>query len=256
MAEAIARAFPLVQAVPEQTHQPILPTVPTASQVADRQLHTLGRGLHFGHSPGRSLAQQSVEADGALDRARLVGRRDPRRRRVHDVARLHGRRHAPRGGADDRRRPAQMGQGQSRHTTSRKTFRMPSISWRGPRTRYAGEATPIRWLCRGTIPLGVPVLVAAMGGLGKSYLALDLALHAAAGVVGLEQPRLIFGGRLEGEGTAVLITAEDSFDAIHRRLNRIDPKARRLRHPAEAHRSAHVQRRRCPAADHGRSQGR
>jgi AAA domain len=97
--------------------------------------------------------------------------------------------------------------------------------------RYAGEAKLIRWLCRGTIPLGVPVLVAAMGGLGKSYLALDLALHTAAGVAGLEQPRLIFGGRLEGEGTAVLITAEDSFDAIHRRLNRIDPEARRLRHP-------------------------
>jgi RecA-family ATPase len=50
--------------------------------------------------------------------------------------------------------------------------------------RYAGEAPPIRWLCRGTIPLGVPVLVAAMGGLGKSYLALDLALHTAAGVIG------------------------------------------------------------------------
>jgi len=97
--------------------------------------------------------------------------------------------------------------------------------------RYAGEATPIRWLCRGTIPLGVPVLVAAMGGLGKSYLALDLALNAAAGLVGLEQPRLLFGGRLEAQGTAVLITAEDSFDAIHRRVNRIDPESRRLRHP-------------------------
>jgi hypothetical protein len=33
------------------------------------------------------------------------------------------------------------------------------------------------------------------------------------------------------EGTAVVVTAEDSFDAVHRRLNRIDPTARRLRHP-------------------------
>jgi hypothetical protein len=97
--------------------------------------------------------------------------------------------------------------------------------------RYVGEAKPIRWLCRGTIPLGVPVLVAAMGGLGKSYLALDLALQVAAGVAGLEQPRLIFGGRIDAQGTAVLITAEDGFDAIHRRLNRIDPTSRRLRHP-------------------------
>lgn len=97
--------------------------------------------------------------------------------------------------------------------------------------RYAGEARPISWLCRGTIPLGVAALIAAMGGLGKSYLALDLALQIAAGVAGLEQPRKILGGRIAIEGTAVAITAEDSFDAVHRRLNRIDPDARRLRYP-------------------------
>jgi hypothetical protein len=97
--------------------------------------------------------------------------------------------------------------------------------------RYAGEAKPITWLCRGTIPLGVAALIAAMGGLGKSYLALDLALQIAAGVAGLEQPRKILGGRIAIEGTAVVVTAEDSFDAVHRRLNRIDPTARRLRHP-------------------------
>ena len=97
--------------------------------------------------------------------------------------------------------------------------------------RYAGEARPISWLCRGTIPLGIAALIAAMGGLGKSYLALDLALQIAAGVAGLEQPRKILGGRIAIEGTAVVITAEDSFDAVHRRLNRIDPEARRLRRP-------------------------
>lgn len=97
--------------------------------------------------------------------------------------------------------------------------------------RYAGEARPITWLCKGTIPLGVPALLAAMGGLGKSYLALDLALQIAAGVAGLEQSRLILGGRIAAEGTAVVITAEDSFDALHRRLNRIDPTSRRLRYP-------------------------
>jgi hypothetical protein len=95
--------------------------------------------------------------------------------------------------------------------------------------RYAGEAKPIAWLCRGTIPLGVAALIAAMGGLGKSYIALDLALQIAAGVAGLEQPRKILGGRIAVEGTAVVVTAEDSFDTVHRRLNRIDPAARRLR---------------------------
>jgi RecA/RadA recombinase len=97
--------------------------------------------------------------------------------------------------------------------------------------RYAGEARPIKWLCKGTIPLGIPALIAAMGGLGKSYLALELALQIAAGVAGLEQPRLILGGRIAVDGAAVVITAEDGFDAVHRRLNRIDPTSRRLRHP-------------------------
>jgi hypothetical protein len=96
--------------------------------------------------------------------------------------------------------------------------------------RYAGQARPITWLCQGTIPLGVPMQIAAMGGLGKSYIALDLALHIAAGIVGLEQPRKILGGRIAVEGSAAVITAEDSFDAVHRRLNRIDPTERRLRH--------------------------
>jgi RecA-family ATPase len=97
--------------------------------------------------------------------------------------------------------------------------------------RYSGEAQPITWLCSGAIPLGVPALVAAMGGLGKSYIALDLALNIAAGVAGLEQQPLILGGRIAVQGTAVVVTAEDSFDAVHRRLNKIDPEARRLRHP-------------------------
>ena len=107
--------------------------------------------------------------------------------------------------------------------------RLDLLAWTAD--RYAGEARPITWLCQGTIPLGIPALIAAMGGLGKSYLALDLALQIAAGVAGLEQPRKILGGRITIEGTAVVITAEDSFDAVHRRLNRIDPTFRRLRHP-------------------------
>ncbi|MBM3560398.1 MAG: hypothetical protein FJX53_11090, partial [Alphaproteobacteria bacterium] len=110
-----------------------------------------------------------------------------------------------------------------------KTPALDLMAWTAD--RYAGEARPIAWLCQGTIPLGIPALLAAMGGLGKSYLALDLALQIAAGVAGLEQPRKILGGRVAVDGTAVIITAEDSFDAVHRRLNRIDPKSRRLRHP-------------------------
>ena len=74
-------------------------------------------------------------------------------------------------------------------------------------------------------------MLAAMGGLGKSFLALDLALQIAAGVAGLQQPKAILGGRLAVDGTAVILTAEDSYDAIHRRLNRIDPENSRMRRP-------------------------
>jgi hypothetical protein len=107
--------------------------------------------------------------------------------------------------------------------------RIDLLAWTAD--RYAGEARPIAWLCKGTIPLGIAALIAAMGGLGKSYIALDLGLQIAAGIAGLEQPRLILGGRVAVEGTAAVITAEDSFDAVHRRLNRIDPTFRRMRHP-------------------------
>jgi hypothetical protein len=97
--------------------------------------------------------------------------------------------------------------------------------------RYTGEPEPIQWLCAGTIPLGEPGLIAAMGGLGKSYLALDLALSIAAGVAGFEQPKAMLGGRIAVEGTAVMLAAEDGLKAIHRRLYSIDPDYRRLRHP-------------------------
>jgi hypothetical protein len=41
-------------------------------------------------------------------------------------------------------------------------------------TRFAGPPPQIKWLVQHSIPLGVPVLVAAMGGVGKSYLILQL----------------------------------------------------------------------------------
>ena len=49
--------------------------------------------------------------------------------------------------------------------------------WNGH--KYAGEAPEQRWLVENQIPLGVPILLAAMGGVGKSYMALALALHVS-----------------------------------------------------------------------------
>jgi hypothetical protein len=106
-------------------------------------------------------------------------------------------------------------------------------------TRFTGPPPPIKWLVQHSIPLGVPVLLAAMGGVGKSFLTLQLC-HLVA-TPPIENPgttneqihnlstytRPILGGTVVEHGTAVLITAEDSDDVIHRRLAVVDPEGRR-----------------------------
>jgi hypothetical protein len=89
---------------------------------------------------------------------------------------------------------------------------------------YAGEPEPLRWLVRGSLPLGVPVLVAASGGAGKSFLALELAYRIARGPVpfGEREPPDVFSGQVVEHGTAVMLTAEDSKASVHRRLLAID----------------------------------
>lgn len=96
--------------------------------------------------------------------------------------------------------------------------------------RYEGDAEPIEWLCEGTIPTATPMLLAAPGGIGKSFMALDLCLEIAApGMIG----RKFFGGDVVRHGTAVFLTAEDSQKSVHRRLESIDPHRRRSRDPGK-----------------------
>jgi len=89
---------------------------------------------------------------------------------------------------------------------------------------YAGEPEPLRWLVRGSLPLGVPVLVAASGGAGKSFLALELAYRIARGPTpfGDREPPDVFSGQVVEHGTAIMLTAEDSKSSVHRRLLAID----------------------------------
>lgn len=84
--------------------------------------------------------------------------------------------------------------------------------------RYTGVASPISWLVEGVFPKGVPVLLAAMGGLGKSFIALDMAIKIAQ-PPSLLGPHKVLGRDVKAHGKAVLLTAEDSFDSIHRRIN-------------------------------------
>lgn len=94
-------------------------------------------------------------------------------------------------------------------------------------SNFLGEAPPIQWLCEGTIPQGVPALFAAMGGVGKSFISLDLALEIAATVAHGAHKRRVMGGEVVARGSVVVLSAEDGRDSIHRRLERIDPDNRR-----------------------------
>ena len=84
---------------------------------------------------------------------------------------------------------------------------------------YEGFAEPIEWIIEGVLPHKTVGLIASMGGIGKSYLMLDLAVRVAAGP-GLWGQQC-FGGELKDQGPVVMVTAEDSRSAIHRRLNQI-----------------------------------
>jgi phage/plasmid primase-like uncharacterized protein len=101
-------------------------------------------------------------------------------------------------------------------------------------TRFKGEPPPPKWLIDGSIPLGVPVLLAAMGGVGKSFLTLQLGVTVAtppepiaANVIDLNHLRPILGGPVAAHGPVVIVTAEDDDATIHRRLKAVDPHERR-----------------------------
>ena len=101
-------------------------------------------------------------------------------------------------------------------------------------TRYSGDAPEQRFLVDGAFPMGVVAILAAMGDTGKGMLSLDLALSVATGVpsnVSVNPGPVAFGGPVREFGTAVIFTAEDDQGEVHRRLQRLDPKEVRLKHP-------------------------
>ncbi len=84
--------------------------------------------------------------------------------------------------------------------------------------KYEGWAPPIDWIIEGILPV-TPGLIASMGGVGKSFLMLDAAIRIAAGPGVFGQWAM--GGKIAQQGKVLMVTAEDSKNAIHRRLNLI-----------------------------------
>jgi 5S rRNA maturation endonuclease (ribonuclease M5) len=84
---------------------------------------------------------------------------------------------------------------------------------------FIGAAPEQKFLIGNTIPLGVPVVFAAAGDSGKGMMTLDLAMKVASGA----SMQNAFGGLVAEHGDAIIITAEDDKDEMHRRISRLDP---------------------------------
>lgn len=96
------------------------------------------------------------------------------------------------------------------------------------RNKFKGEAPEMEWLIEGILPAQAPMMLAAIGGIGKSFKMLEIALSVSCCVSsnGIIQKRIL-GGPIAKYGNTVIITAEDSESSIHRRLNKIDPNEHR-----------------------------
>jgi len=107
--------------------------------------------------------------------------------------------------------------------SSRKAERHFDITqWRACE-RFTGDPQPRRWLIEGVFPLAQAALVAAVGGVGKSFLLLALAREVAAFDGIWANAPTLFGGTLAGQGVAIYVTAEDDAIEVHNRLNALGP---------------------------------
>ncbi len=92
---------------------------------------------------------------------------------------------------------------------------------------FIGSAPQQQYLIADTIPLNVPVVFAAAGDSGKGMMTLDLAMKVASG----ESMQSSFGGYVATHGDAIILSAEDDKDEMHRRIERMDPGNKRQQYP-------------------------
>ena len=101
--------------------------------------------------------------------------------------------------------------------------------------RYQGPAPPVDWLVPDAIARGEAHVLAAPGDSGKGFLTLNLALQLSSGVY-FTGRRAPFGHAilpLAKPMTCVLLYAEDAEDALHRRIEALDPDGALRDHAGE-----------------------
>jgi len=84
--------------------------------------------------------------------------------------------------------------------------------------RFTGQPRPRQWLVDGIFPMAQASLMAASGGVGKSFLLLALAREVAANDGTWLNAPCFFGSTVVGQGVAVYLTAEDDAIEVHSRL--------------------------------------
>ena len=100
------------------------------------------------------------------------------------------------------------------------TYRINIHDW--TLDKYKGAAPERKWLVANTIPMGAVTVVSAKGDTGKGMLMLDLALKVGGKLEDLPlQPTQALGNNINTTGTAVVFTAEDDQEEVHRRLEQI-----------------------------------
>ena len=95
-------------------------------------------------------------------------------------------------------------------------FKVPDLT-RYVSGAYKGDSPPTRWLVEGRVPRGKVMVLAGEGGVGKSWL--ELELFAAINDAGIDY---VWGGRVVKKGLPCLIlAAEDDRSEIDNRLKAI-----------------------------------
>lgn len=146
-----------------------------------------------------------------------------------DFARMWGKEEAKR--AREREQAARFAEGLSKPANDNhpandngpakpKEAGLDIFAW--PSSTFVGEAPDPVYLVDGVIETGIPVILAAQGEVGKSFLQLEIARRVAFGNGKLSSP--ILGGQIAQEGTAVFLTGEDDRNALHRRLSALDKR--------------------------------
>jgi hypothetical protein len=96
-------------------------------------------------------------------------------------------------------------------------------------SRFVGTPPPIRWAVANVFKLGAAYMFAGMGEIGKGFLTLYLAMLVAFHR-GFVRPQA-FGGTVIENGTAAILSCEDSAETYWQRLDPLDPKGLRFKYP-------------------------